>query len=263
MRKILLPALFLILAFSGNAHAHNPRVVESGAVTNIENPEVSQAFYGTLNGKSQLYFIRADKPFKLYAGLLTPDVPGATQDFSAEITQISKFVDGAAQEVSIDQAIGLGGKKTLLSTLDGTRMEWKRFYEEFGNDWYWQGPETAPMDSPVAPSPAGLYEIRVSNPGNQGKYVLVVGTQEKFPPREIWNALVTMPHVKSFFEKSPFTAFFNRIGLMLFGPMIGLVVIGLGVWIWIKRRMANKEKGLRGLLHRITKFLTKRRLYKE
>jgi hypothetical protein len=262
-KKNLLPILLLSLAFSGTAYAHNPRMVESGAVTNIQDPEVSQAFYGILSGKPQQYFINTLDPIRLYAGLLVPDIPGATKDFSAEITQVGKFVNGAGQNASGEKVTGFAGKKTSLSTLDGTKTEWKRFYEEFGGDWYWRGPETAPIGSPTAASPAGLYEIKVSNPGNQGKYVLVVGDQEKFPPREIWNALLTMPHVKAFFGKSPYTAFFNRIGLFLFGPLILLVVAGLGVWLWIRKRNAEAEKGVKGLLRRIAKFLTKRRFHRE
>ena len=241
-KKIFLSTLLLTLAFSGIAYAHNPRVVEAGAVTNIENPEVSQAFYATLSGKPQAYFINSQKPFKLYAGVLVPDVPGATKDFSAEVIQIGKLIDGSGKEASIDTATTLGGKKTTLFNLDGTQTEWKRFYEEFGNDWYWQGPETAPMNSVTAPLPAGLYEIKVSNPGNQGKYVLVVGTQEKFPPREIWNTLFTMPHVKTFFGESPFTAFSNRIGLFIFGPILGLAAFAPLAILLIKRQRWKKGK---------------------
>ena len=241
-KKIFLSTLVLTLTFSGVAYAHNPRVVEAGAVTNIENPEISQAFYGTLSGKPQAYFIKLSEPFKLYAGLLVPDVSGATKDFSAEIIQIGKFIDDTGQDASTDQATTFGGKKTTLFKLDGTQMDWKRFYEEFGNDWYWQGPETALMDAAVTPSPAGLYEIKVSNPSNQGKYVLVVGTKEKWPPGEIWNTLLTMPHVKTFFGESPFTSFSNRIGLFIFGPILGLAAFVPLAILLIKRQRGKKRK---------------------
>ncbi|MBI5422208.1 hypothetical protein HZA44_03680 [Candidatus Peregrinibacteria bacterium] len=234
-QKILLSSIVLSLAFSGVAYAHNPRIVEGGAVTNIENPEASQAFYGTLNGKSQLYFIQANEPFTLYAGLLAPDAPNTTKDFSAEIIQVVTYVDGHGQNAPINQAIGLGGKKTTLFTLDGTHAEWKRFYEAFGDDWYWQGPETAPMDSTVAPSPAGLYEIKVSNPKNQGPYVLVVGTEEQWGLREIGNTLLTMPRQKIFLGKSPYSAFFNRIGLTLLPPLL-ILVCGIALAIFLIKK---------------------------
>lgn len=242
-QKILLSSLFISLAFSGIAYAHNPRIVENGVVTNIENPEVSQAFYGTLNGKSQLYFIRADEPFKLYAGLLAPDLPGAAKDFSAEIIQVITFVDGNGQNAPIDQAIGLGGKKTTLFALDGARTEWKRFYEAYGDDWYWQGPETAPVDSVGSQSPAGLYEIKVSNPGNQGKYVLVVGTEEQWGLREIGNTLLTMPRQKIFLGKSPASAFFNRVGLFLL-PIPLILAGGIALAIFIIKKQSKRSRAI-------------------
>ena len=88
--------------------------------------------------------------------------------------------------------------------------------------------------------------------------MLVVGATESWGAGEILNALITMPREKIFFEKSPFTAYFNRIGLYMFGPVILLILAGLGIWLWIRRRNAEKEKGVKGLLHRIAKFLTKR-----
>jgi hypothetical protein len=241
MKNKLLLSAIAFLALSGTALAHNPRMVEGGTTPNILNPEVSQAFYGTLDGKAQLYFINSLEPFRLYAGLLVPDLPDSTQDFSAEISQVGKYIDDEGKEASEAQSTSYAGKKTVLSTLDGTQMKWERFHEEFGNDWYRKGPETAPMDSAVALSPAGLYAIKISNPGNQGKYVLVVGTKEKWTLEELWNTLITMPRQKTFFDKSPFLAFFNKSGLVLL-PVALFFALALAVFIRRLLMVANHLK---------------------
>jgi hypothetical protein len=220
MKKQILFAFALALLFAGVAHAHQPRIVEGSNVVEIQNPEVSQAFYGELKGEPQLFRIQVDRPFKLYVGLLVPDVPEARKDLSVEITSDNQ----------------------PLYRLDGTTWEWKRFYEEFGGDWYWSGPETSPIGKTSTLSPNGTYEIKVFSPSNQGKYSLAVGEIESFPLNEIGNTIVRMPWIKShIFDKSPLSAFFNRIGLFIFGPLVGLIVVVVGVWLGV-RWARNKRK---------------------
>lgn len=222
MKKLLLSAAFLSLLFTLPAYAHQPRIVEPGMVTEILNPEVSQAFYGELKGQPDVYRIVSDKPFKLYVGLLVPDVPEAKKDLSAEITR-----DGS-----------------VIRLLDGTQHEWIRFYEEFGGDWYWWGPETGPIGKTAELSPNGTYEIKVFSPANLGKYSLAVGEIESFPAKEIWNTLVRLPTIKAqIFNKSPLSAFTNRIGLFIFGPALGfLLLIGLVVFGIRRIRRGKKIK---------------------
>jgi hypothetical protein len=222
MKKILLSVILLTFLFAPRAEAHQPRIVEGGGVVEVKNPEVSQAFYGELTGHPQVFRIQSEKPFKLYAGLLVPDVPEAKKDLSMAITR----------------------EGVPVAAYDGTKWPWKRFYEEFGGDWYWWGPETGPIGQTTKLSPAGTYEIRVFSPSNLGKYSLAVGEIESFPLSEIWNTIVRMPWIKAhIFDKSPLTDFLNRIGLYIFGPIVGLVVVGLGVWFgirWVKRRKVKK-----------------------
>ena len=51
----ILGALFLFLPFI--ASAHNPRVVKNGEPVIVQNPEISQAFYGELKGEAQIFEI--------------------------------------------------------------------------------------------------------------------------------------------------------------------------------------------------------------
>ncbi len=199
--SLLFSAIFLLLPLI--VSAHNLRLVKDGEPVLVQNPETSQTFYGELKGEAQIFEIDSDKDFNLYVGVLVPKLPEANKGILAEIYR------------SLESGL------ELITALDGTRYNWTEFYEPFGGDDYWQGPE---MRQNV---PAGKYIIRVfSDPGNQGKYSLAIGEIESFPPKEIWNTLITLPVLKKdFFNKNPLTMFWNYIGLGLLIILIFLIVI--------------------------------------
>lgn len=196
--------------------AHQPRIISASETVNIKNPEISQAFYGIMTGEPANFQIVSEEPFKLYVGVLVPDIEGIDKDVSAEIVslQIPKI-------------------KILL---DGTAHEWERFHEEFANDWYFNGPEMEETEVP-----GGTYNIRVFSNDNHGKYVLVVGKIESFPLDEAINTVLTLPELKKdFFNKSPLTAYFNLVGLfMLVTLVIGFIVVAL-LYLIIKKLYFKK-----------------------
>ena len=206
---LILP--ILIFGFFSIAEAHQPRLIYK-TETSLEKPyiinnyDVSQAFYGELSGKSDFYSVAIHNPDNLYLQLLAPDLKDANTDFSAEVSLIwennSKFVFKLS-----------GG-------------EWGKYHEEYANDDYLQGPEkTLALGK-------GLYQIKVFNPKNEGKYVLVVGKKESFPIGEIINTAISLPSLKiDFFDKPFWTAYYNKAGLFLGG---GLLVI-LIIFYFIKR----------------------------
>ncbi|WP_431062277.1 hypothetical protein [Methanobacterium sp.] len=175
--------------------AHQPRV-DTGTTTTItnpidvQNPEVSQAFYGNLKGNPDYYKITSDKPFKLYVNILVPQSPGISSDFvSAEITDST-------------------GKRIAL--LNGTNSKWTPMFEPFGGDYYLQGPEFAQNVS------AGTYYIKVFNTNNTGKYSIAIGDIESFPADESIKALISIPQLKEqFFAKPVTTMFFEFLGIIL------------------------------------------------
>jgi len=199
------------LVFPLFADAHQPRIITGNELVEIENPEISQAFYGVMTGEPANFQIVTEMPFKLYAGVLVPDIEGIDKDVSAEI-------------ISLEDS-------TIKILLDGSVHEWERFHEEFANDWYFNGPEMEETEVP-----AGTYNIRVYSTDNQGKYVLVVGKIEAFPLDEAIKTILTLPELKKdFFNKSPLTAYFNLIGLfMLIIFVAGLIVIAL-LYLIIKK----------------------------
>ena len=223
MKKILFFVICLpLLLLATVASAHQPRLVK-GDVVEINNPEISQAFYGWLNGEPATFKIHSDKAFKLYVGVLVPDIKGVEKDVSADIYKSN------------------GAQSALIASLDGSNSDWPLFHEDFANDNYFWGPEFKAADAgrfePKGREVgAGDYSINVFRPGNQGKYVLVVGEKELFPPKEMLNAVLIMPDLKTkFFGKSILLTFYSRIGLYLAIPLIILIALVITAVFLIKK----------------------------
>lgn len=235
MKSKTIPFLICLIIFScifiPAAQAHQPRIVgPSAEITNIHNPEISQAFYGQLKGEPALFQVQSDQWFNLYVGILVPDVADVDKDVSV---LVSRKTEQGEQEMFL---------------LDGQNYNWQLFYEEFGGDHYFQGPELRAFDSPDdlphgTRVSEGTYIIKVYSSDNQGKYVLVVGEKEEFPPAEIINTIITLPQLKmNFFDKSPFAVYNSLIGVYLFIPLTAVVfLIALVVWLVIKKRFKNKK----------------------
>ena len=195
------------LAVCGSpAFAHQPRMVEPGTVSvRVEQPEVSKAYYGTLDGGSQVFEVRSEKRFILYANVLVPKVPGIRKDVSAEIRN---------------------GKCQLIRRLDAAHSHWTVFHEPFGGDDYYQGPEFRRR------VPAGAYGITVSSPDQRSTYVLAIGEKEEFPPREIARTLMVLPRLKAdFFGKSRLSVLWSYAGAFL--AFIVLVMVGV-IYLLVK-----------------------------
>src|SRR3989338_10219369 len=182
--KISFLLVFAILIFTPTSvGAHQPRINEQ-TETIVVNPEVSKVYYGKLGGKSPTYIINSDKTFNLYVNVLVPDIKDERKNVSAVIFKDANFY-------------------SPIAILDATKFEWIHFWEKFGRDWYWQGPEyKARVD-------AGKYEILIWSNNNDSKYALAIGEIETFNGKEIINALKLIPKIKrDFFNESP-------IGLIL------------------------------------------------
>lgn len=209
MKKFSGIFIFFILFFFGlaqNAEAHQPRlayklstVLENPLV--IENAEVSQAFYGILSGKPDYYSVAFHIPANLYFQILSPDINGAKTDFSAEIFLVGK------------------NSEELKAKIGGG--EWAKYHEDFADDDYLEGPNKT-----VALG-AGLYRIKISNLRNSGKYVLVIGKKELFPPVEALKSVLNMISLKTtFFEKPIWTIFYNKIGAYAGGAiLLGIIIV--------------------------------------
>jgi hypothetical protein len=217
MKKIIFAStiIFLILV-AGEAWAHQPRIVSQDLIE-VQNPEISQAFYGELQGQPTIFRIDSPEPFVLYLNLLVPDLPEIEKDVSARVF----FQDKE------------------LYFLNGLETDWNYFFEEFAGDGYYQGPEVKEEVE------KGEYQVEVFSPDNQGKYVLAVGEKEEFPFDETVNTLLLLPQLKAgFFNKSPLTAYFNLVGLFLLIPLIILLVISLSFFFFLRKKKTKKKDEL-------------------
>jgi hypothetical protein len=215
---LILLAIALIMVVS-IADAHEPRIVFDNQTSpenpvKIEDPEISKAYYGILDGTPDFYDIEAHQPFRLYMNILVPDLKDSRTDFIAEVSSQGK---------------------TLL-VLNGTDYNWTKFYEEFAGNDYLKGPEICDNLS------EGLYHIKVYNQGNSGKYSLAVGDIESFPPSEIMNALFTLPKIQSeFFEKPFYSAYLSRFTMFLLVPLF-ILLLAIALLILIVYRRQTRKK---------------------
>lgn len=228
MKKTLIFYIIIIFAagFFLNAdfvYAHQPRMNEGNDVVQVQNPEVSQAFYATLSGQPQVYEINSDKPFLLYVNILEPKIRNATstKDFSFFVYRQKEGRDPA-----------------LLEILAGPKFQWSEFHESFAGDDYFKGPE---FKQEVE---AGKYLIKIVQPEYKGKYVLAIGEKEEFSFKEILNAVRLLPSEKNFFNKSIFSVFTGKIGLYFLFSAIIIALIISAAWLVVKfvKRSRRREE---------------------
>ena len=80
----------------------------------------------------------------------------------------------------------LNAQMEVIDSRDGADFDWWPWFEKFGRQWYWVGPEIGEDFSSTTVYPAGTYYIRVFNEENQGKYVLAIGDVERFGIRTLF-----------------------------------------------------------------------------
>jgi len=218
MKKLLITTALLLTVFllPNATSAHQPRIA-TDSPTIVTSPEVSKAYYGTLGGEPAVYTITSDEPFALYVGVLVPDIIDQKKDVSAVILK----------------------DREQIAVLEGSNFEWKKFFEPFGSDTYWQGPEyKAEVD-------AGNYEIIVWSSNNDSKYSLAIGEIEAFDFKETVNALTLIPQLKvDFFNKSPIDFILSPFGWGLIVIMFVLAFIfGFFYRAILKKIARNTARG--------------------
>ncbi len=222
MNKKILFLLFLVgfcflmpLAIS----AHRPVIVFlSEGNTQIQEPQISQAFYDELNGVPKSYYIDSGVDFNLYINLLVPEFSNKDGRYSANIFLITN-----ESEEQIFQ-------------LDGSLAKWDEFYEPFGRDYYLKGPESE------IPLSSGSYRIEVYSADNVGKYVLAVGKEEKYDFQSLLNIYWQLPLLKiKFFQTSVWEFFLTPFGIAGVG-IIGGILIFIAVLNYLIPAVVEKIK---------------------
>ena len=183
MKKSL--SLILFLIFCTQAYAHKPVFNENSsyppdAPYEIEDPEISKAIYSTLSGDPHFYRIESDIDFNFYAGILGAKIGECAleEKFSFEV---------------------LDSEFHLIYLADGENFEWTPWYEEYGKQWYWNGPEIGENFLSNEVFKAGTYYIRVFNNSNSGNYIIAVGDIEKFSLTDIVGLVFSMGKIENKF----------------------------------------------------------------
>jgi len=196
------------LACALPAFAHQPQNVDGQTRIEVASPEISKAYYGTLTGQPVTYHIHASAPFAFYVNTLVPKLPDAKTDLTVDIRK-----DGV-----------------LFTRLDPANKPWTVFYEPFGGDTYLMGPEYR------AQAPAGEYDLTVSQPGNQGTYVLAIGETEAFSFTEIVRTMIVLPEIKRvYFRDSLFDSYGPRTVLPIAGVVLALGGVVLLVFCIVRK----------------------------
>lgn len=194
MKKIVLPSLLLFVILPLVASAHLPRYMMGENVSlhspaEIDNPTVSQVFYGQMQGTPDYYHFYLSQPNDILIGLLTP----INETRSPQVELIAQ--------------------KGKVQNLTGNLTE--VYFEKFGNDYYRRGPEK------TFSLPADNYLIKVYNASSTGRYALVIGSEEKFSVGEMLKTIFVLPIIKQ--------KFFDQPILELFLASLGLVLLALGL----------------------------------
>jgi hypothetical protein len=170
------------MLLGNTAYAHRPVIVKNNSSKQnpvlVEKPEISWAYYGELDDKSHYYKIVSKEPFTFYVNVLVPDT-------DPEGRLIKKH----------DMSFQIFKDNTLLFTAEGMNSEWKRFYEEYGRDYYYMGPEFEQNTE------AGEYYVRIYNSANRGKYSLAIGKIEKWNLVSLIDAIVKAQSLDEWFFK--------------------------------------------------------------
>ncbi len=221
----LVVVLAFLFCFPSPLFAHQPRLTES-RLTPVSDPEISQVYYGKLTGEPDVYVIDITESFNLYVNVLVPDIDGQKKDVSAVILKdTSEKRDMASW--------------SQVALLEGITHEWEKYYEPFGADTYWRGPEYQ------ARVEAGRYEIRIWSSNNDSKYSLAIGEIEKFNGTEAIHAMTMIPALKrNFFETSSISFIKSPFGWMLILAMYLLAgIVGLIYRGILKKFAENSPRG--------------------
>jgi hypothetical protein len=203
MRFVLFSISFFIAPYSADANI--PILVEPQEqyqVIHIDEPDVSQAFYGTLKDAPHTFEITPAEQLNLFVEIQVPNTSFAHNNVSGII--VRQLTEGGVEEVA---------------RLHARDASWESFFEPLSGDSYRRGPR---YEGEISP---GTYFIEVSTPDNREPYVLIVGTKEDRTHIGYFETIARIAQVKVFFDKSQFTVVqspfvYVPLGLLMAGMFL-------------------------------------------
>lgn len=153
----LITSFILLLPVAQAFEALEETVPTQYEIITIQNPEIEQLILGELTDAPEMFEIVSDVPFTLTAEIRAiPNTSGATSPQLSGIIIRQKEIRGVEE----------------VARLNASDAAWTVLTDPDSGLVYQAGPY---FSEPVE---AGIYRIEVSNPNNQGKYLLLIGNQK-------------------------------------------------------------------------------------
>src|SRR3989344_1608825 len=237
MNKVILYIFnFLFIALAGGTAFHQMNIIYSyqGDVQ-INNPEISQAFYDELHGKLRSYFVDSEKSFDLYLNLLVPAVNvDRTYSYFAKVSSLGN--------IDLYQPVLVGGNV----------LDWEEIYDPLVREYFFKGQVFSEQ------LPPGKYSIEVYSTGpvlslttgdaeqtiadNYGKYVLQIGQKKPESILAFLNACWQLPLLKLVFFKTSVLQFFLTPFAIIGVGMLGALLILLALLYYLAGVARNAIK---------------------
>ena len=120
--------------------------------------------------------------------------------------------------------------------LDASKGPWTSYFEPFGHDNYWKGPEYK------ATVPAGNYQVIVSSTSRTSQYSLAIGEKEVFGLSEAFNSVYVIAKLKaSFFHKSPLNFWLSPLAWAYIGGLYLLAFVTLYTYRKIMNKLSSSK----------------------
>lgn len=204
--------LTLLLALPLSLGAQELIIVENQE-TRVDDPQTYRAYYGELTGSPHTFtFNVPGDGYTVKAVVLAPDTPEVKTDIVAEMIS----------DKNPDES---------FARVDGSMIEWQRFFDTSGRDSYLAGPV---LETTLE---IGSYRIQVSSPDNQGSYVLVFEGRDGFSLGQVLSRFGALPTIKAeFFGKSALEAYTTPL---LLWPVVTtlLILAAVIILLIVYRRM--------------------------
>jgi len=208
----LIGSLFFLSGFLG---AHQPILVEDQEIS-IEDLFAAQAYYAVANRKPQQYRFSIEDPAIVHLSFLIPD-----------FHQKSLYASLVRNDAS------------SLFFFQGDQASWEKFYEPFAGDTYWRGGRY------IKKLDRGEYILYVWSRRKNIRYILAIGTEERFDFLTIAKMILSVPRIKySFFHRSPMTFLWSILGITYFLMMaVVAFCIHLCCRLLLKQWFPERETG--------------------
>ncbi|MAF80706.1 hypothetical protein CL628_01695 [bacterium] len=203
-KLIILLVVTALLVPSITLAVRQPRVVDGEVVTEVNNPDIAQDFFGFLSGEPEFFLFSLQREQELYISLRVMDIADAVTDVSGSLVKS----DGE-----------------ILVELDGTTADWIPTTDPTAGVTYLHGPETRVTVSP------GDYLFGVSSLGSDVPYILAVGETEEELGGDVVSAIGTLGAVREdILNREAWEAYIQQAGApIVIGTVIAVIfgIIGL------------------------------------